>query len=283
MNKLAFSIGPLVVPTQLAVLLICVGVAAAVGHLAGRRQRAGIGSTLIDMLLAGVVAARIGFVVLWFDQYRSAPWTMLDIRDGGYMPWAGIVAAGLVAIWQARRQPVLRKPLALGLLAGAFGWLAVPGALRFGVEPTLAELDTVSLVTPQGQPASLRALAGGKPMVINLWATWCPPCRHEMPVLAAAQQQEKDVSFVFANQGEDVATLRRYLDEVQLVLANVLLDPGKSMGQTYGSMALPTTLFYDAGGRLVDTHLGPLSRASLASKLKQLQAPDDAESKLRSQ
>ena len=50
-----------------------------------------------------------------------------------------------------------------------------------------------------------------------------------------------------------------------------VLDSRKGLGQKYGSMALPTTLFYDAAGRLVDAHLGALSPASLASKLKRLQ------------
>lgn len=274
MSPLAISVGPFAVPTSAVVVLICGLVAAGVGHLAGRRQRAGIGGTLIDMLLAAGLAARIAFVVQWFDPYRSAPWTLFDIRDGGFNPWAGILAAALVALWQGWRRPALRKPLTLGLLAGAMGWVTAPGALRFGAGPTLFDLDAIALVTPQGKLASLIGLAGGKPMVVNLWATWCPPCRREMPVLAAAQEQASGVNFVFANQGEDSVTLERYLDEARLVLSNVLLDRGKALGQKSGSMALPTTLFYDASGRLVDTHLGALSAASLASELKRLEVPD---------
>ena len=272
MSKLAVGIGPIALPTQLVVLLICGLVAAVVGHLAGRRQRVGIVGSLLDMLLVGGIAARIAFVVLWLEQFRSAPWSVFDIRDGGFTPWAGILAAVLVALWKARKNAALRKPLALGLVAGALGWLAAPGALRFGADPTLLDLDAIALLTPQGTAASLAALAAGKPMVVNLWASWCPPCQREMPVLAAAQRQRADVSFVFANQGEDLFTLQHYLEAGKLDLGNVVLDPRKGLGQKYGSMALPTTLFYDAGGRLVDTHLGALSSASLASKLRRLQA-----------
>jgi len=50
----------------------------------------------------------------------------------------------------------------------------------------------------------------------------------------------------------------------------VLLDPATSLGREVGSRALPTTLLYDADGRLIDNHLGELSAASLASKLNQL-------------
>jgi prolipoprotein diacylglyceryltransferase len=90
-----------------------------VGHLAGRRQRTGgIGHSLFDMLLVGLLAARIAFVARWFDAYRQAPWTMLDIRDGGFTPWAGVAAALLVAVWQGWRRASLREPLVLVLVLG---------------------------------------------------------------------------------------------------------------------------------------------------------------------
>ena len=88
-------------------------------------------------------------------------------------------------------------------------------------------------------------------MVVNLWASWCPPCRREMPVLAAAQKQQPWASFVFANQGESNATVQRYLSDSQLDLVNVTLDRDTRLGFVAGSMALPITLFYDAQGQLV--------------------------------
>ncbi|MHB1352336.1 MAG: TlpA family protein disulfide reductase [Thiobacillus sp.] len=264
---LSVNLGPLAVPVGMAVLLAAGLAAAGAGHLAGRRRQIGIVNTLSDMLLAGVLAARVVFIALWFDAYRAAPWSMLDIRDGGFTVWAGIAAALLVAFWRGGRQPALRKPLAVGLATGALVWGALSGALRLTEKPALPAL---ALTTLAGAPTELAALSGGKPMVVNLWASWCPPCRREMPVLAAAQKQESWASFVFVNQGEDGATARRYLDAGRLGLANVLLDPGAELGRAAGSGALPTTLFYDAGGRLVDTHLGELSAASLANKLNRL-------------
>ena len=294
---LTFSIGPFPVPvSQLAVLLAGL-VALGVGRLVGQRQPAaeavktsdadastpsaektrtpkkpGIGATLSDMLLAALLSARLVFVLTWLDSYRDAPWTLLDIRDGGFTPWAGVVAALLVALWQGARQATLRRSLILGLLAGVLAWSAMQGGLRLMASAENTSRPTVRLTTLAGESVDLATLAAGPPLVVNLWARWCPPCRREMPVLAAAQQRETGVRFVFANQGEDAVPVLRYLAGNSLKLSNVVFDPAAVLGSAVGSKALPTTLFYDATGQLVDTHLGELSAASLASKLQRLRA-----------
>ena len=118
----------------------------------------------------------------------------------------------------------------------------------------------------------------GRPMVVNLWATWCPPCRREMPVLAEAQAQRADVAFVFVNQGEGANEVRDYLRGGAMALRNVVLDPASRVSQSTGARGLPTTLFFDAGGRLVDVHMGELTRAGLAQKLRRFGATQPAPS-----
>jgi len=272
----ALTLGPLALPINLVISVTALLVAAGLGRLIGRHEKIGIVSTLIDMLLAAMLAARMVFVLLWFDSYRSAPWSMLDIRDGGFTPWAGLVAALLVALWQGWRRIALRRPLLLGLTAGALVWAGALRLLEDATHPGIPAVALTALITltaPTGEPVMLSTLAGGKPMVINLWATWCPPCRREMPVLAAAQHREAGVRFVFVNQGEGAAAVTQYLAAGQFDLSNVLLDPDTRLGHALGAVALPTTLFYDAAGRLVDTHLGPLSTATLAEKLHPLLQP----------
>lgn len=276
MSALATVVGPFALPTQLIVLLVCAVVAAVIGHFVGRPQKASISGTLVDMALATGLVARLAFVAVWFEHYRNAPWNIFDIRDGGFTPWPGVLAAIIVAIWQGWRHLTLRGPLLVGLLAGTLTWIASLAVIRLGEGPTLSDLGEIPFTTLQDKPETLAGLARGRPLVVNLWATWCPPCRREMPVLAAAQHQVPGVTFVFANQGEYAETVQKFLATSQLSLSNVLLDPGKKLGQQLGSMALPTTLFYDASGRLVDTHLGALSSASLASKLNKLQAPNSS-------
>jgi thiol-disulfide isomerase/thioredoxin len=270
----ALNPGYLPLPITVMLVMVALFVAAWAGRLAGRSQQTSIGSILIYMLIAAVPAARIAFVSAHFDAYRSAPWSMLDISDGGFMPWAGLAAALLVAAWRGWRRASLRKPLVAGLAAGALAWGGMLGAIS---KLNNATLPTVSLTTLAGEQVDLAGLAAGKPMVVNLWASWCPPCRREMPVLAAAQKQEKDVLFVFADQGEDGTTAQNYLAGARLDLANVLLNPGADFGREVGSTALPTTLFYDANGRLVDTNLGELSPELLAGKLDRLRMQSNKE------
>ena len=165
---------------------------------------------------------------------------------------------------------LLRKALPLAALAIALAWIALPGALRFGADPTVATLDALPIAPLQGAPIGLKQRAGGRPLVVNLWATWCGPCRHEMPLLADAQKKRPDVAFAFANQGEDAATAQRYLTDSGLALDHVLLDLGKAIGAAAGSRALPVTLFFTADGRLVDTHVGALTAGSLDAALRRI-------------
>ena len=266
---LTVNLGPF--PLSVAAILVIVAllVAAWAGRLAGRSQQISISNILIDMLVAAILVSRIAFVAVWFDTYRSSPWSIFDIRDGGFILWVGLLAALLVAAWRSWRRVPVRKPLSIGLAAGALAWAMMFGAIS---QLNNTMLPNVSLMTLAGEPVDLVMLAAGKPMVINLWASWCPPCRREMPVLAAAQKQEKEFLFVFANQGEDGTTAQNYLTGARLDIVNVLLDPGTDFGHEAGSTALPTTLFYDAKGRLVNSALGELSVASLTSKLDQLRA-----------
>ena len=161
----------------------------------------------------------------------------------------------------------IRKPISIWLTVGALVCAAIYGAIHIMGS---ASLPTVPFTTLTGDQLRLSSLAAGKPMVLNLWASWCAPCRDEMPMLAAAQQQEAGLQFVFANQGEDRTTVQRFLSTAQLELANVLLDPGARIGRDAGSMALPITFFYDDSGRLVDTNLGGLTARSLATKLDRI-------------
>lgn len=266
-----FTVGPFSIQANHVFLLTSLLIAAGVGHWVGRREKVRIGALLLDMLVVGMVAARIAFVASWFELYREAPLSMLDIRDGGFSALAGIGAALGFGALRAYRHKPLRTPLVAGVLAGAVAWFVsgAPAVLGMSEEK---RVPLVSLTALDGKTVALSELATGRPMVVNLWATWCPPCRREMPVLAAAQQRERGIVFVFANQREDAEPVFEYLRQGALKLENVLLDPAGATGRAVGSSGMPTTLFYDGKGRLVDAHLGPVSAASLEAKLARLRS-----------
>lgn len=272
---LSVQIGPLALPAGLVLLFLALCAAYGVAWwLRRHRQLPDAGPLVSDMLIAGLLAARLAFVLRWHEQYLSAPWSTLNIRDGGFMAPAGIAGALAIAAWRCRRPAMaaMRRPLAASAAAGALAWGVLSAGLGLAYDKPTA-LPAVALQTLDGTFTSLAALAGGKPMVVNLWASWCPPCRREMPVLAAAQQARADVVVVYANQREDAAAIDAFLAPSGLALRNVVLDGEAALGKAAGSSALPTTLFYDAQGRLVDTHLGELSDASLASKLQKIAPP----------
>ena len=262
---LNLDVGPFAVSMRHLHLLMAIGVAMLVAYFLGRRRKVTVGALLTDMAVVGLLAARIGFVLMWFEVYRENWVGVFDIRDGGFAAWPGMAAAIALGAWKTRGDAVRREVLTLAVLAGTIAWF-VAGGTGAPDTPAGASLPNTELVTPDGRPASLATIAAGKPAVVNLWATWCPPCRREMPVLAAAQRNQPGIQFIFVNVGEDPATIARYLQAEQLELRNVVLDPMSALGKAVGSTALPTTLFYDKDGKLVDVHLGALSVASLADK-----------------
>lgn len=220
----------------------------------------------VDAVLVGLLAARLGYVLLWWPEYMAAPKSVIAIGDGGFLWWSGLPVAVAFAWWRTGQRRALRRPLLAGIAAGMLAWAAFGGLLTM-LQRAAPPLPAFELATLDGEPTTLAALSG-QPMVLNLWATWCPPCRREMPVLADAQRRWPDVVFVLANQGEDRGTIRDYLDAAGLELDHVLLDPQSQAMLETGTRGLPTTLFFDTRGRLVDTHMGELTRASLASTLQ---------------
>lgn len=269
---LALQIGPLALPVAPLLLLASAWLATAVAtRLAGPAQAHAAGRAVFRATLLGLVAARVVHVLLHIGPYASSPWSMLDVRDGGWSAWAGMLAGALSLAWFGWRAVPLRQPLGLALLAGAALWTAGSLATRAPLDAAMPGIELAGLAGTT--PTTLAHAAAGRPAVVNLWASWCGPCRAEMPMLAAAQQREAGVAFLFVNQGESEAAVRAYLEREKLALREVLLDARSALGPAVGSRGLPTTLFYDAQGRLVDAHLGVLNAASLQARLGRL-VPD---------
>lgn len=261
---LTVNLGPLALASHHLLLIAALFLATLCGAWLGRRRGGNPENLLFALLLLALLVARLAFVAVYAEHFAGQWWKALDIRDGGFIAWPGLLAAALGGLWLLWRRAALRLPLGVALVVGLGVWggsSLLLQALERGTrlpELTLQRLD--------GQPVTLAGLQG-QPLVINLWATWCPPCRREMPVLEAARQREPGIRFVLVNQGEGAGEVAAFLAVQGLDARDVLLDPRAQLGALAGSRALPTTLFYAADGRLLGTHLGELSDASLARAL----------------
>jgi thiol-disulfide isomerase/thioredoxin len=261
------NIGPLAFQWAHVLALACALLAIGVGRLVGRKRQVGISDVMLDMLLVAVPTGRTVFVLLWFSAYQDDPWSVFDIRDGGFELWSATAAALLIAFWRVRQRPDRLRPLIAGLSVGSAAWsiLLLAG---FSGAPSFQRVPTLGLTGMDGIPTPLASEVSGRAMVVNMWATWCPPCQREMPALARAQKLHPEIGFVFVNQGESLEVVRRYLSIVPFHLEHVLVDDGNLLGQALNSSALPMTLIYGTDGQLVFSHQGLISDAVLAMQLE---------------
>jgi len=125
-----------------------------------------------------------------------------------------------------------------------------------------------SLSSTDGSRVSLAGLAG-KPLVINFWATYCPPCRAEMPLLQKRAGPQSGVQLVYVNEGNNGQAARDFLSSLGIHEAS-LLDSDLSVGRAYGAIALPTTVFVRADGTIAARHIGQLDDSVLAAQISNL-------------
>ncbi len=268
MNAQALTLGPLLLPLPLLLSLATAMLTLVLAKALGRR--AGVDAETIAWQALGVAAvvARLAFVLEYKTLYFSAPLDILDIRDGGWNAPAGLAGAWLYALSRMRKTPALVKPLRWSLAAGTL--VFVTGTAVLALQgPRGQPLPELTFSDLQGKPVALRSFVG-QPTVINLWATWCPPCVREMPVFQQAQAQHPGVHIVFLNQGEDPARVARWLHAQQLDLRHVLIDPKRQASASFQQQGYPTTLFFNARGELVSMRIGELSAATLGERLQAL-------------
>lgn len=121
-----------------------------------------------------------------------------------------------------------------------------------------------------GQEISLSDLKGKK-VFLNFWATWCPPCKAEMPEIEKLYQETKDSDLVIVAMeiGEPLDTVKQFIDNNKYNF-KILLDPDQSVATKYNISSIPTSYFIDAEGNIVSKHVGGMNIDQMKAYIKTL-------------
>lgn len=177
-------------------------------------------------------------------------------------------------------------PLVAGLLVGVgagaaviFGFFRPSEPPKFSdasEDPSInaglavgAQAPNFELVALSGDIISLEDLRG-QSVIINFWATWCGPCRLEMPTFQDRfDQYDGELRVVAVNFDETETDVQTFADEMNLTF-DVLLDPGAVVQQLYQIRAYPTSFFVDSEGIIRVQHIGLIVESQLDEYLAEL-------------
>ena len=163
----------------------------------------------------------------------------------------------------------------LGVLALAVGGVGAYYSLRPDSGPaTLAAPGEAGVIRLHAEPRPVAATAfedgqgrkralsefQGKVVLLNVWATWCAPCREEMPALDRLQQKLGGPGFEVLTLSIDsggAEAVKRFYDEIGIRSLAIYVDPSMRATAALGAVGVPTTLFLDAQGREIGRRAGP--------------------------
>ena len=255
------TLGPVVLAGDRALVVVSLLVGLIVAEVVSRRSGRDA-EWAWSAVIVGLLAARLGFVVVNADVFLARPLEIVFFWQGGFLAWLGVMVGAGWAGWTLRRQGGDVRPLVAPSVAALLA--AVVALAVLPVAPDRPSLATVSvpLVSMAGEPVVM-ADWWGTPTVVNLWATWCGPCRRELPMLIDEVSGREDVRLVLASQAEAASTVQAYMQEQGLPLDDVVLDGGGGLQRVAQAVGLPTTLFVDAEGNVVQVAFGELGRATV--------------------
>ena len=173
----------------------------------------------------------------------------------------GKPAGGYVALAELARYEHMKVSCDAPQYKAAMAQLEADDAKRQDANFTLTDL--------QGKTWTLKDLKG-KVVLVNFWATWCPPCQKEMPDLEALYNLYKDQGFVILalSQDDETEKVAPFIAERKITFP-VLLDPGQKVGKLFEVNGIPKTFVYDREGRLVAQSIDMRTRHQFEEMLAQ--------------
>ena len=126
-----------------------------------------------------------------------------------------------------------------------------------------------SLTTLQAEEITLSDYRG-RPVILNFWATWCPPCRAEIPFFQQSQLKYNGRAIILGiDQAEPLSLVAPFVADLGMTYP-ILLDLESAVSDSYGVVALPTTFFIDSNGVVQKVHPGIISQGVLEDEIEQL-------------
>ena len=261
----AISLGPLVLPISRLPGLAALILLLVTSELFNKRYP-GLARWGWLTALVATLGSRIVYAASTPSAYLSEPWTLLYFWQPGFSVWGAIISAVIFTGFYLAKKPKLLPSgltnLGIASLVGLALLLLTPGN-----QFTSEGLPDQAFTNLDGKEQLLTEFQG-KPLIINMWATWCPPCRREMPMLESFEGDDR-VQLIMINQGESSVAVDQYLRSQNLNFSNVLMDIHQKAGRIFRAPGLPATVFYNAKGEQVDRHFGELSRAQIERFINQ--------------
>ncbi len=177
-------------------------------------------------------------------------------------------------------QPIRQRIFYIIILIAALAWIFVSadrsGASTAGEVPAPREgflAPDFSLSTPEGEVVKLSELRG-QAVLVNLWATWCPPCRAEMPAMQKLYEEYRHEGFVILavnmTYQDDRLAIAPFIQQYQLTFP-ILIDERGDVAQKYELRSLPSSFFIDHDGFIQEVVIGgPMSEALLRTRIESI-------------
>ena len=167
--------------------------------------------------------------------------------------------------------------------ANALGWrFPLPLLAKAAAAPAAARSERPVVVGQPAPPLALSDLAGqivtlntyqGRPLMVNFWATWCAPCREEMPLLQQAHNAYQRAGLIVLGISQDTAerltAVRTYWTQSGWSFPS-LLDPDGAVARRYQVFLLPSTIFINAQGVVTAIHRGPINATQIEQYLAKI-------------